>query len=189
MLLRHLIVLILDARSKSPSAGLKLTHAFTNTFQLRDLDRKHRKTSFLCFNYVRIHAVRQWMSCDPLRATDHHDQLGWHAAKHNPSLRFQTYNTQQVNAKRTFHSFLLDEPLATRSNGGARRDRTDDLMLAKHALSQLSYGPILASNVTTATNAYTVTSTSQSPKANNKWWAWEDLNFRPHAYQARALTN
>ena len=27
-------------------------------------------------------------------------------------------------------------------NGGARRDRTDDLMLAKHALSQLSYGPL-----------------------------------------------
>ena len=25
--------------------------------------------------------------------------------------------------------------------GGANRDRTDDLMLAKHALSQLSYGP------------------------------------------------
>ena len=33
---------------------------------------------------------------------------------------------------------------ATRSggNGGARRDRTDDLKLAKLALSQLSYGPI-----------------------------------------------
>ena len=28
-----------------------------------------------------------------------------------------------------------------KNNGGARRDRTDDLMLAKHALSQLSYGP------------------------------------------------
>ena len=28
-----------------------------------------------------------------------------------------------------------------RPSGGARRDRTDDLMLAKHALSQLSYGP------------------------------------------------
>src|SRR5436190_9182860 len=28
------------------------------------------------------------------------------------------------------------------SAGGARRDRTDDLMLAKHALSQLSYGPV-----------------------------------------------
>jgi hypothetical protein len=28
-----------------------------------------------------------------------------------------------------------------RGPGGARRDRTDDLMLAKHALYQLSYGP------------------------------------------------
>ena len=28
--------------------------------------------------------------------------------------------------------------------GGARRDRTDDLMLAKHALSQLSYGPLVS---------------------------------------------
>ena len=56
--------------------------------------------------------------------------------------------------------------------GGARRDRTDDLMLAKHALSQLSYGPV---------------KTRRRPKA--KWWAWEDLNLRPHAYQARALTN
>ena len=29
----------------------------------------------------------------------------------------------------------------TRSSGGARRDRTDDLKLAKLPLSQLSYGP------------------------------------------------
>ena len=27
------------------------------------------------------------------------------------------------------------------ATGGARRDRTDDLLLAKQALSQLSYGP------------------------------------------------
>jgi hypothetical protein len=31
--------------------------------------------------------------------------------------------------------------------GGARRDRTDDLMLAKHALSQLSYGPVTRTTV------------------------------------------
>lgn len=24
---------------------------------------------------------------------------------------------------------------------------------------------------------------------SRRWWAWEDLNLRPHAYQARALTN
>ena len=32
--------------------------------------------------------------------------------------------------------------LTIKPSGGARRDRTDDLMLAKHALSQLSYGPV-----------------------------------------------
>ena len=51
--------------------------------------------------------------------------------------------------------------------GGAERDRTDDLLLAKQALSQLSY----------------------SPDPARVWWAREDLNLRPHAYQARALTN
>jgi hypothetical protein len=35
---------------------------------------------------------------------------------------------------------ILVFPLC-REPGGARRDRTDDLMLAKHALYQLSYGP------------------------------------------------
>ena len=59
-----------------------------------------------------------------------------------------------------------------RRTGGARRDRTDDLLLAKQALSQLSYGPAVT-----------------APKQKREWWAWEDLNFRPHAYQARALTN
>ena len=48
--------------------------------------------------------------------------------------------------------------------GGGERDRTDDLLLAKQALSQLSYTP-------------------------DKWWVWMDLNHRPHAYQACALTS
>ncbi len=48
--------------------------------------------------------------------------------------------------------------------GGARRDRTDDLLRARQALSQLSYGP-------------------------KHWWVWEDSNFRPHPYQGCALTN
>ena len=49
-------------------------------------------------------------------------------------------------------------------SGGGDRDRTGDLLLAKQMLSQLSYAP-------------------------DKWWAWEDLNFRPHAYQACALAS
>jgi hypothetical protein len=49
--------------------------------------------------------------------------------------------------------------------GGANRDRTDDLLLAKQALSQLSYGPVV------------------------HWWVWEELHPRPHPYQGCALTN
>ena len=59
---------------------------------------------------------------------------------------------------------VVSDGTADGSSGGGERDRTDDLLLAKQALSQLSYAP-------------------------DEWWAWEDLNFRPHAYQARALTN
>jgi hypothetical protein len=36
---------------------------------------------------------------------------------------------------------LVFRDRARLGDGGARRDRTDDLMLAKHALYQLSYGP------------------------------------------------
>ena len=55
-------------------------------------------------------------------------------------------------------------------NGGARRDRTDDILLAKQALSQLSYGPI------------------KGAASLKNWWARVDSNYRPHAYQACALT-
>ncbi len=70
--------------------------------------------------------------------------------------------------------------------GGARRDRTDDLMLAKHALSQLSYGPDKGSRQSISAAVFDC----RLPKPDcRNWWAWEDLNLRPHAYQARALTN
>ena len=38
--------------------------------------------------------------------------------------------------------FLHNPNAESAKVGGGRRDRTDDLMLAKHALSQLSYGPV-----------------------------------------------
>ena len=39
--------------------------------------------------------------------------------------------------------------------------------------------------------SFTRLSRMATPREANgeAWWAWEDLNFRPHAYQARALTN
>src|SRR5207253_11286611 len=49
--------------------------------------------------------------------------------------------------------------------GGADRDRTGGLLVANQALSQLSYSPTI------------------------KWWAWVELNYRPHPYQGCALAN
>ena len=63
------------------------------------------------------------------------------------------------------------------AGGGGERIRTDDLLLAKQALSQLSYTPDRAQ---TSEHLWSVPS---------GWWAREDLNLRPHAYQARALTS
>ena len=79
-------------------------------------------------------------------------------------------------------------PEARRAKGGgAGRDRTDDLKLAKLPLSQLSYGPP-ALKLRGASPQGKGWPAIRSPKGAG-WWAWEDLNFRPHAYQARALTN
>jgi hypothetical protein len=63
----------------------------------------------------------------------------------------------------------ISVPAASRAAcpGGANRDRTGDLLLAKQALSQLSYGP--ASGL--------------------GWWVWMDSNHRPPPYQDGALTN
>ena len=44
----------------------------------------------------------------------------------------------------TLNALKEAQSVTARTNkvGGARRDRTDDLLLAKQALSQLSYGPV-----------------------------------------------
>jgi hypothetical protein len=53
-------------------------------------------------------------------------------------------NACEVMFRGRFERRFVSRPLCRSSipSGGARRDRTDDLMLAKHALSQLSYGPV-----------------------------------------------
>ena len=51
--------------------------------------------------------------------------------------RYPSGQRVRSDVSRTTVEFSVIKP-----SGGARRDRTDDLMLAKHALSQLSYGPV-----------------------------------------------
>lgn len=79
---------------------------------------------------------------------------------HNVKVHFDD-QPQPVDENLSSHP-----PLLRIKSGGASRDRTDDPLLAKQVLSQLSYGP-----------------------EDMRWWAWVDSNYRPHAYQACALTN
>ena len=57
---------------------------------------------------------------------------------------------------------------------GPDRDRTDDLLNANQALSQLSYRPLMSARALHS--------------AREDLWARVELNYRPHAYQACALT-
>ena len=69
-------------------------------------------------------------------------------------------------------------------SGGAERDRTVDLRLAKPALSQLSYSPLCIQHRGHQAQA----KLPLRPLAHVEQWARAELNCRPHAYQACALT-
>ena len=71
--------------------------------------------------------------------------------------------------------------------GGAEEDRTPDLLRARQALSQLSYGPFNSAQ----NRKLLMEPTRRLPwkAAGLFWWGWGDLNGRPHPYQGCALTN
>ena len=60
------------------------------------------------------------------------------ALEHSCS-RFNLRMLRRLNLKQTSLGYF---ELPGREDGGADRDRTDDILLAKQALSQLSYSPI-----------------------------------------------
>lgn len=82
---------------------------------------------------------------------------------------------------------------------GARNDARRPLALRKPKLSNSKQTRSSKSTVTHQTGAKHHAGRPARPAqrwfkepssvSRNKWWAREDLNFRPHAYQACALTN
>ena len=81
--------------------------------------------------------------------------------------------------KKLIKNFLRKIRLSQVPNsGGGKRDRTADLLVANQTLSQLSYTP-----------GTVIAGLTQRGHVHGFWWAWKDLNFRPHAYQACALTS
>src|SRR5215472_14165045 len=57
-----------------------------------------------------------------------------------PSPKASAGNLRGLKSGPPTEAAIFQQQLAAKV-GGARRDRTDDLLLAKQALSQLSYGP------------------------------------------------
>jgi alpha-ketoglutarate-dependent taurine dioxygenase len=132
ILLRHLIALIIDVH-RSAAAG--------QSFRIGlGIDRK---TSLLQTHPRTPRSSRAHLLVMPTeRRPDHglsQDLTFLAEVGCISSLRCQkTPRSAEANRETvwTNRSGSRDQP-----PGGARRDRTDDLMLAKHALSQLSYGP------------------------------------------------
>jgi hypothetical protein len=132
------------------------------------------------------HRPRAFRPGDSLagRARLGHVQLAIH-----PSINKPAAGARRRKPRMTLHAEFVNRSVLhpyAHQIGGGERDRTDDLLLAKQALSQLSYTPV--PQRAEGTNA-------QRPRhcflasLSSEWWAREDLNLRPHAYQARALTN
>ena len=108
------------------------------------------------------------------------------------SLTRRRRSARAPNDWRRALRYVAAVSLDTNRFGGAERDRTADPLLAKQVLSQLSYSPI--SSIAWIAPGSATFRISHIPSSLTlicwcKWWAREDLNFRPHAYQACALTN
>ena len=178
MPLRHLIALIVDAH---PSAE---GHSHERSLARANRDRRFQieKTSLLRKSSEDVGVVRGRQQ-RRLRAIECSEEKRHPRGLPRTEVRMICLFTMSYSLN--FPPRRLTDGSGTRTSlgraaprsGGARRNRTDDLLLAKQALSQLSYGPAARRPA------------HRKRRTRERWWAWEDLNFRPHAYQARALTS
>ena len=85
--------------------------------------------------YLNVHSLLRSQAASPVAKN----------LRHQPTQdvrNFQIVKEQQIFKGKVFLSFKDScEANRHRKIGGARRDRTDDLLRARQALSQLSYGP------------------------------------------------
>ena len=129
--LRHLIALIVDARRglQSQLKALKL-----------GTDRKDQLTSWTHSSSPPPRCGRVPFGNDDCVTSSRFENNTRRTPEGIPSNLRGTSSTAGFSSIRS----LIDcdtRPLSCPVDGGARRDRTDDLLLAKQALSQLSYGP------------------------------------------------
>ena len=103
-----------------------------------------------------------------------------HAGRSSPQRRQNLVSRSNTPAlagafeREPFHDSMSHSSLRHPGTlGGGDRTRTDDPLPAKQVLSRLSYTPTPGGGA----------------RGCARWWAWVDSNYRPHAYQACALTD
>ena len=184
----------LEPRRVSPFGYLRLSRSYT----------PHR--SFSQYNTSFLGTRRLGIHCVPLlafRTIVRHLRLIWHALLGITfALIIQLLNcTRQLLWRRLKRDHLSqaahqDSSCATHNIQpcGDKGTRTPDLVSAIDALSQLSYIPSLhylspCGDTGTRTPDLLGANEALSQLSYVPLWGKQDLNLRPHAYQACALTN
>ncbi len=145
---RYLKACFFDNRARLAQRADKTQHRLTCQTSFSRYNQNHAARQWLAFAQnpkalsiaSSIHNVRNNIQANKLvksvlNSTSLPNQSTHLFWWRHPSARSQ----QRGQTKET--SGWRHQNMAKPDFGGARRDRTDDLMLAKHALSQLSYGP------------------------------------------------
>jgi hypothetical protein len=149
MPLGHLIALISNAHLRKPDENKRLAGASPFLLLLGTVNTAYRKTSLHrdrpnlepAVERARSHGIglaRRGASTALRKPMPRDDADGCPASRAYP---FFTMSRNPPRDAAELRLFDVGRHLARSRPGGARRDRTDDLLLAKQALSQLSYGP------------------------------------------------
>lgn len=115
--------------TKRPASRDRFEGAVRQTHHMPEIERLQRQIIGLATNEVRTNLL---FTMSTRTGGEHH-------ARRKLFLRM-TFHRCRIPARHHFFHRRRDNP-ADRASGGAGRDRTDDILLAKQALSQLSYGP------------------------------------------------
>jgi hypothetical protein len=156
MLLRHLIVLIINARNIPPCSRTVVGHLIgqiklTRIHEIKFLSPgcgSNKEQDFL-FTISKDPARQVLQPDEPNFCSSIKRRIQSVIRPHGGAIcpsRSKPKPREEAQTKRSSGASMSE------ANGGARRDRTDDLMLAKHALSQLSYGPVWKGNLTDGSN-------------------------------------
>ena len=185
MLLRHLIALIVDAHpSAEGSSHERYFVRRRRNRRLHFISRFREKTSLLRKSSGDVGVDRAALASKrgrltasaPIARRECPDDLPLHDVI---ELLSPPRTRQGIGTSSNGRNSAERRGAIIEEDGGARRDRTDDLLLAKQALSQLSYGPgELAGRMLVGLGRFELPTSRLSSARSNQ------LSYKPQALKA-----